>query len=165
MKFHELKSFFILWITQSFSALGSAMTNFALVVWLYQSSGSALTTAMLSICSYAPYVLMSIFAGAISDKWNKKAVMLISDSFAALCTVAVLILLKTGSLEVWHLYILNALNGLMNTVQQPASDVAVTLLTPEKYYQKTSGMRSFSNSLVTILTPVFAPSRLCCCVP
>ncbi|MCH5349531.1 MAG: MFS transporter [Oscillospiraceae bacterium] len=156
MKLHELKSFFILWLTQSFSALGSAMTNFALVVWLYQSSGSALTTAMLSICSYAPYVLMSIFAGAISDKWNKKTVMLVSDSFAALCTVAVLILLKTGSLEVWHLYVLNALNGLMNTVQQPASDVAVTLLTPEKYYQKTSGMRSFSNSLVTILTPVFA---------
>lgn len=156
MKLRELKSFFILWITQSFSALGSAMTNFALVVWLYQSSGSALTTAMLSICSYAPYVLMSIFAGALSDKWNKKAVMLISDSFAAVCTIVVLFLLKTNALEVWHLYVLNALNGLMNTIQQPASDVAVTLLTPKEYYQKTSGMRSFSNSLVTILTPVFA---------
>ena len=156
MKLRELKSFFILWITQSFSALGSAMTNFALVVWLYQSSGSALTTAMLSICSYAPYVLMSIFAGALSDKWNKKAVMLISDSFAAVCTVVVLFLLKTNALEVWHLYVLNALNGLMNTIQQPASDVAVTLLTPKEYYQKTSGMRSFSNSLVTILTPVLA---------
>ena len=51
---------------------------------------------------------------------------------------------------------LNALNGLMNTIQSPASDVAATLLTPEKHYQKTSGMRSFSNSLVSILTPVFA---------
>ena len=59
--FYELKSFFILWITQSFSSLGSAMTNFALIIWLYQKSGSALTTSMLSICSYAPYVLMSIF--------------------------------------------------------------------------------------------------------
>lgn len=76
--------------------------------------------------------------------------------FAALCTVAAFVLLKTDSLRVWHFYILNALNGLMNTIQQPASDVAVTLLTPEKYYQKTSGMRSFSNSMVTILTPVFA---------
>ena len=152
----ELKLFIILWLTQSLSALGSAMTNFALVIWLYNDSGSALTTAMLTICSYAPYVVMSIFAGAISDKWNKKAVMLVCDSFAAMCTVAVLVLLKTGSLQVWHLYALNALNGLMNTVQQPASDVAVTMLTPKKHYQKTSGMRSFSNSLVTILTPVFA---------
>ena len=60
----ELKLFIILWLTQSFSSLGSAMTNFALVIWLYQDSGSALTTALLSVCSYAPYVLMSIFAGA-----------------------------------------------------------------------------------------------------
>lgn len=158
MKFHEIKSFFILWITQSFSAFGSAMTNFALVVWLYKDSGSALSAAMLSICSYAPYVIMSIFAGALSDRWNKKAVMLLSDGFAAVCTVTVLILLKSDMLEVWHLYFLNALNGLMNTVQQPASDVAITLLTPKKYYQKASGMRSFSNSLVTILTPVSAAS-------
>lgn len=111
---------------------------------------------MLTVCSYAPYVLMSIFAGAISDKWNKKAVMLICDSFAAVCTVITLVLMKTGSLAVWHLYVLNALNGLMNSVQSPAADVAVTLLISEKHYQKTSGMRSFSNSLVSILTPVFA---------
>lgn len=152
----ELKLFIILWITQSLSALGSAMTNFALVIWLYKDSGSALATSLLAVCSYAPYVIMSIFAGAISDRWNKKIIMLVCDSFAAVCTATVMILLKTDSLQVWHLYVLNAMNGLMNTVQQPASDVATTLLTPEKYYQKTSGMRSFSNSAVTILTPVFA---------
>lgn len=159
MKFQELKqlrSFIILWLTQSLSALGSSMTGFALIIVLYKSSGSALTTALLSVCSYAPYVLMSIFAGALSDRWDKKATMLVCDSFAAVCTVITLILLKAGSLEPWHLYVLNALNGLMNTVQQPASEVAATLLTPEKYYQKTSGMRSFSNSLVTILTPAIA---------
>ncbi len=153
---NELKFFIILWLTQSFSSLGSAMTNFALVIWLYQDSGSALTTALLSVCSYAPYVLMSIFAGAISDKWNKKTVMLVCDCFAAVCTIVTLVLLKNGTLAVWHLYILNALNGLMNSVQSPASDVAITLLTPEEHYQKTSGMHSFSNSLVSILTPVFA---------
>lgn len=152
----ELRTFIILWLTQVLSSLGSSMTGFALVIWLYNDSGSALTTALLTVCSYAPYVIVSIFAGAISDKWNKKAVMLVCDSFAALTTVCVLVLLKTGSLEVWHLYILNALNGLMNSVQSPASDVATTLLTPEKHYQKTSAMRYFSNSLVSILTPVFA---------
>lgn len=152
----ELRTFIILWLTQALSSLGSSMTGFALVIWLYNDSGSALTTALLTVCSYAPYVIVSIFAGAISDKWNKKAVMLVCDSFAALTTVCVLVLFKTGSLEVWHLYILNALNGLMNSVQSPASDVAATLLTPEKHYQKTSAMRYFSNSLVSIITPVLA---------
>lgn len=154
--FKELRYFLILWLTQSFSALGSSMTNFALVLWLYGESGSALTTALLSVCSYAPYVLMSIFAGALSDRWDKRRTMLICDSLAAVCTLIVAALMLSGRLEVWHLYILNAVNGLMNTVQQPASDVAITLLTPPRHFQRVSGLRSFSNSLVTILTPVLA---------
>lgn len=158
--FKELKSFLALWLTQSFSALGSSMTGFALVIWAYQKSGSALTTSLLGVSSYAPYILVSIFAGALSDKWNKKVTMLVSDSFAALCTIIVLIMLKADSLEIWHLYIINAFSGLMNSVQQPASDVSVTLLTPKKYYQKVSGMKSFSNSVVSLLTPVLATSVL-----
>ncbi|NLX75937.1 MAG: MFS transporter [Clostridiaceae bacterium] len=157
-RIHELKNFYILWSTQGLSQLGSAMTNFALTLWLYQETGSALKTALLSICSYAPYVLVSIFAGALSDKWDKKKTMLVCDLIAACCTVLVFILLKTGMLCAWHLFVLNAVNGLMNTVQRPASDVANTLITPKKYYQKTSGLRSFSGSLITILHPMLATS-------
>ncbi len=156
----ELRGFLILWLTQSFSSLGSSMTNFALIVWSYQQQGSALTTALLSVCSYAPYVAMSIFAGALSDKWNKKATLLICDTAAAACTVAVLVLLQTGLLRIGHLYALNAVNGLMNTVQQPAADVTISLLTPKKHYQKVSGLRSLSSSLVSMLTPALATALL-----
>ena len=158
--FVELRVFFILWLTQSFSALGTAMTSFALVIWSYERQGSALVTALLTISSYAPYVLMSIFAGALSDRWDKKRTMLLCDGFAGLCTVAVLVLLKTGRLMIWHLYLINALNGLMNTVQQPASAVSVSLLAPRKHYQRVSGLQSFSSSLVTVLTPVIASAML-----
>lgn len=156
----ELKYFLILWSTQSLSQLGSSMTNYALIIWSYTAKGSALTTALLSVCSYTPYVIMSIFAGALSDKWNKKITMLVSDTFAAICTATVFILLTTDGLEIYHLYYLNALNGLMNTVQQPASDVAITLLTPKKHYQKVSGMRAFSSSLINLLTPIIATAVL-----
>lgn len=152
----ELKTFIILWSTQSLSQLGSTMTNFALTLWLYQKTGSALQTALLAICSYAPYVALSIFAGALSDRWDKKKTMLTCDTLAACCSVAVFLLLKAERLMPAHLYLLNAVNGLMNTVQQPAGDVAMTLITPREHYQKTSGMRSLSNSLITILSPVFA---------
>ena len=143
----KLKYYLLLWSTQSLSALGSGMTSYALVLWLYMNSGSALKTAMLTICSYAPYVVMSIFAGALSDKWDKKRTMLICDLFAAMTTVAAFILIKNNALEPWHLYLINGLNGLMNTVQQPASEVASTQLIPKEFYQKTSGLRSFSQSL------------------
>ena len=152
----NLKTFLILWSTQSLSQLGSAMTGFALTLWLYEKTGSALQTALLAVCSYAPYVVMSIFAGALSDRWDKKKVMLVCDTLAACCSVAVLVLLKADLLRPVHMYLLNAVTGLMNTVQQPASDVAMTMITPKEYYQKTSGLRSFSSSLVTILNPVFA---------
>ena len=158
--FRGLKYFLILWSTQGLSALGSAMTSFALVIWSYQRQGSALTTAGLSIASYAPYVLLSIFAGSLADRWDKKKTMIVCDLLAALTTAAVLALLKTGRLEVWHLYAINALNGLMNTIQQPVSEVAVTLLTPEEQAQRVAGLRSLSNSLVTLLSPVLATAAL-----
>lgn len=152
----ELKTFLALWSTQALSQLGSSMTSFALTLWLYEKTGSALQTALLSICSYAPYVVMSIFAGALSDRWDKKKVMLVCDLLAACSTLFVFALLKADLLAPGHLYLLNALNGLMNTMQQPAGDVAMTLIIPKKHYQKASGMRSFSNSLITIMNPVLA---------
>ncbi len=153
---YELKDFLILWSTQSVSQLGSSITSFALTLWLYEKTGSSLSTAALTICSYAPYVLMSIFAGALTDRFDKKKTMLGCDVFAAVCTAVIFVLFRSDRLMVWHLYALNVVSGLMNTVQQPASEVAMTLIMPEKYYQKTSGLRSLSRSLISISNPLIA---------
>ena len=155
-KSHPLKNFLILWSTQSVSQLGSSITAFALTLWLYETTGSSLSTAALTICSYAPYVLMSIFAGALTDRFDKKKTMLVCDLFAVLCTIVVFEFFHTNQLMIWHLYALNIISGLMNTVQQPASEVAMTLIIPEEYYQKTSGLRSLSRSLISILNPLIA---------
>ncbi len=155
-----LGPFITLWSTQALSTLGSSMTSFALVIWTYQQQGSALTTALLSVCSYAPYVVLSIFAGVVSDRWNKKYTMLACDTLAAVTTCTVWILLATDNLKIWHLYLLNAVNGMMNSVQQPASEVAVSLLAPKEQYQRIGGLQAFSRSLVTILTPVLATAVL-----
>ncbi len=152
----ELRDFLILWSTQSVSQLGSSITAFALTLWLYEKTGSSLSTAALTICSYVPYVLMSIFAGALTDRFDKKKTMLGCDVFAAMCTIITFILFRTNHLTVWHLYVLNAISGFMNTVQQPASEVAMTLIIPDKYYQKTSGLRSLSRSLISVLNPLIA---------
>ena len=151
-----LKDFYILWSTQSLSQLGSSMTEFALTLWLYEKTGSALSTAALTICTYAPYVIMSIFAGAVSDRYDKKKMMLICDVLAACTTLAVFVLYRTDTLSIWHLYAVNAFSGLMNTIQQPASEVAYTLIVPREQYQKTSGLQSLSRSLISIGNPIIA---------
>ena len=148
--------FYILWSTQSLSHLGSSITSFALTLWLYEKTGSALGTAALTICTYAPYVIMSIFAGAITDRFDKKKTMLVCDALAALTTVLVFVLYRTNELSGWHLYGINAFSGLMNTVQQPASEVTYTLVIPRKYDQKTSGLQSLSRSLISIGNPLIA---------
>lgn len=117
-------------------------------------------TAMLMVCTYAPYVICSIFAGALSDRWDKKKILLVCDALAALGTLFVLILLKAGQLRIWHLYIVNAVSGLMNTIQQPASEVAVTAILPRKYYQRVGGLRYLSSSINSILTPIIATAVL-----
>ena len=151
-----LRDFYLLWVTQSMSQLGSTMTGFALTLWLYEKTGSALSTAMLTICTYLPYVLMSIFAGAITDRFDKKKTMLACDTFAAACTVLVLVLYRTDLLCVWHLYAINGVSGLMNTVQQPASEVAYTLVVRKEQYQRISGLQSLSRSLISIGSPLMA---------
>ena len=156
MKNKSLRDFYILWSTQSLSQLGSAMTGFALTLWLYEKTGSALGTAALTICTYAPYVVMSIFAGAITDKYDKKKTMLACDALAALTTLLVFALYRADSLRVWHLYAVNAVSGLMNTVQQPASEVANTLVVPKACYQRASGLQSLSRSVISIGNPLLA---------
>ncbi len=155
-KEYVLRDFYILWSTQSLSQLGSGITAFALTLWLYENTGSALSTAALTICSYAPYVVMSIFAGALTDRFNKKKTMLVCDTLAAICTFIVFLLYKANSLAVWHLYAINVFSGLMNTVQQPASEVAMTLIVPKEWYQKVSGLKSLSRSLNSIMSPLIA---------
>lgn len=152
----EMRLYLILWFTQMLSGLGSAMTSFALVIWSYTFEGSALKTALLMVCSYTPYVLFSVFAGAISDKWNKKKILLASDTLSAVTTVIVLILIRTNQLRMYHLYILNAVSGLMNTIQQPASEVVTTLILPKQHYQRVGSLRYLSSSVSSILTPILA---------
>lgn len=153
---HSLKPFLILWFTQSLSQLGSSITSFALSLWLYEKNGSSLSTSALTICSYAPYVLMSIFAGALTDRWDKRKTMLVCDTLAAVCTFTIFLLYRADVLAVWHLYAVNIISGLMSTVQQPASEVAMTLLVPRESYQRASALQSLSRSLISILNPLLA---------
>lgn len=150
------KSYILFWLSQSVSQLGSSMTSFALVIWAYKQTGSALAVSLLTFFSYLPYILVSVFAGAFVDAHKKKLIMLWTDSIAAVCSLFVIVLLFTGNLHIYHIYIVNMITGFMNAFQNPASTVAVGLLVPKEKYTRVSGMNSFSSSLITSVTPMLA---------
>ena len=82
--FSELRDFLILWGSQTVSTLGTAMTNFALVIWVYGQKGTASSITLLSVFSFLPSILFCFIAGTIADRWDKKRIMLLSDLLAVL---------------------------------------------------------------------------------
>ncbi len=155
-----LKGFLILWGSQAVSSLGSSLTSFALILWVYQQQHTATSIALLSFFTYLPSILFCFIAGTLADQWDKKKIMLVSDLFAALSTLTVAVLHIAGALQVWHLYVANFLNSFMNAFQNPASYVAVSLLVPKERYARASGLQAFSGSLIRILTPPLASAIL-----
>lgn len=158
--FSGLRDFLILWGSQFVSTLGTAMTNFALIIWVYGQKGTASSITLLSVCSLLPAILFSFVAGTIADRWDKKRTMLVTDLCAALGTVTVLALYLTSALQIWHLYIINFLLSFMNAFQGPASYVATSLLVPKEQYVRVSGLQAFSGSIVTILAPALGSAVL-----
>jgi MFS family permease len=156
MKDNKFKSFVLFWLSQSVSQLGSSMTSFALIIWAYKQTNSAMSVSLMTFFSYLPYIIISIFAGAFIDTHKKKKIMLWSDTIAAICSMTVWILLFTGKLEISYIYIVNSINGFMNAFQSPASSVAVGIMVPKDKYAKASGMNSFTSSLLTVVTPMLA---------
>lgn len=155
-----LRDFFLLYAGQTLSQLGSSMTAFATVIWAYTKSGEVLASSLLAICSTVPYLIVSLLGGAVVDRGNKKRIMLICDTVAAVGSGAILACYWAGCLELWILCLCNVLGGFMNAFQTPASQVAVTLLVEEKDYARVGGIQSVAGAAVGILTPMLAAALL-----
>ena len=149
----ELKSFLLLWFSQTVSELGTAMTNYALVIWAYQKTGMASSVTMLTFCMFLPTILFRFIAGTFVDRRNKKKIMLTADLIAACGSLIVLCLYAGSFLEIWHLYLINIVLSFMNSFQESASFVAISLIVPQKHYTRIGGLQGISGSIVSILAP------------
>lgn len=156
MQNSSLKQFWLFQTGQFISRFGSKMTAYGLVLWAYAQTGSVLSTTMLTVCSIAPLALLSFLFGGLGDKWDRKKIMLIADAVAALTSVATLVLLLLGQLQVWHLYAINLVLGVSDAFQGPAVSSALSSIVPPDKYAATSGIRSFCISVVDIACPVVA---------
>lgn len=154
----NFKRYIIFWLSQALSQLGSSMTTFALVLWAYRQKGTAMTVSLMTFFNYLPYIILSLFVGTFVDNHSKKRIMLVSDSIAAICSLAILCLSTGNALRIWHIYLVNLIIGLAGAFQEPASDVALGKVVPKEKLEQVSGMNSFSDNLVAVLSPVFAAS-------
>lgn len=157
---HSLRSFLLLWASQSISAMGTAMTDYALVVWIYGQNGTTTSVSLLTLCSFAPTILFRFVAGAVADRWNKKAIMLAADLFAACGTLTILLLHSFGALTILPLYVITFALSLMNAFQVPAAYVATSLLIPREQYARAGGLQAVSGAVQSILSPALGAAVL-----
>jgi hypothetical protein len=150
------RTFLVVWFGQLVSLLGSALTGFALGVWVFQRTGSETQFALTFLFLVLPRVLLGPFAGALVDRWDRRLAMIIGDTGAALSTLAIALLLFAGQLQVWHVYIATAVSAAFSTIQRPAYSAAVALLIPEDQLGRASGLRRIAGSAADLLAPVLA---------
>lgn len=155
---NNFKRYIVFWLSQALSQLGSSMTSFALILWAYTQKGTVMTVSLMTFFNYIPYIIVSLFAGTFVDNHSKKKIMLVSDSIAAIGSIAMLFLSIRSELQIWNIYLVNFIIGFMNAFQGPASAVAIGKIVPKEKLEQVSGMNSFSSNLVAVLAPVLAAS-------
>lgn len=151
-----MQGFFLLWSGQLISALGTSLTSFAITIWAFQETGQATTLALVGLFSFGPSILVGPLAGALVDRWNRRLVTGISDVAAVISTVVLLILHTSGTLEVWHLFVLGAWSGIFGAFQWPATSAWISTLVPKEQYGRTSGMMSLIEAVPMIAAPFLA---------
>ncbi len=151
-----MPGFTIIWVGQLISLVGSAMTMFALTFWAWQLTGKATALAMMGFFGFAPAIIVSPFAGALVDRWNRKLVMMLSDLATGMSTIIIFILYSMSVLQIWHLYVLGAFASVFQAFQWPAYSAAISTMLPKKHYGRANGMISMAEAGSGILAPVIA---------
>jgi MFS transporter, DHA3 family, macrolide efflux protein len=152
----EMRPFSVLWIGQLVSGLGSGLTGFALPVWIYQETGSAEAFGLLFFAATVPALLMSPFAGALVDRWDRKTVLLASDGFSALTSLVIAALVFTGTFQLWHLFVISVLGSAVGTFAGPAFMATMGVMVPRQHFTRASGLMHTSGAVNGILTPLLA---------
>ena len=151
-----MPKFFLIWIGQLASLLGSEMTNFAVTIWAWQVTGQATPLSLILFFIQTPRVIASLFAGVLVDRFNRKLLMILGDLVAGISTVALLLLFLTGNLQIWHLYCTAAVNSLFGLVQGLAYSASLSLLVLPQQYNRATALNSVQMSGAFILAPALA---------
>ena len=149
----SMTPFLIIFAGQAISLFGSELVQFALIWWLTQTSGSATTLAIASMVGLLPTVFLGPFAGALVDRWNRRAVMMVADGAIALATVGLAALFALGIVQVWHVYVLMFVRALGGAFHWPAMQASTTLMVPEKYLSRVAGMNQALRGITNIAMP------------
>lgn len=145
--------FFTIWTGQAVSLVGSRLVQFALVWWLTESTGSATVLATATLVALLPGIVLGPFAGALVDRWNRRRVMIVADSFIALVSVWLVYLFWTGSISTWHVYVAMLARSLGGAFHWPSMQASTSLMVPKEHLSRVAGMNQTLQGALGITAP------------
>lgn len=152
----SLATFFIVAIGEIISVIGSTLTSFALGVWVYQQTGLVSSYALMMVFIILPAIALAPVAGTLSDRIDRKRIMIASNCVAGFSTVTAAVLIWTGNLQIWNVYAIAGLTAIANAFRLPAYAAAITQLVPKRYYGKANGFVQIGTGLGTFIGPALA---------
>ena len=150
------KVFAIIWTGQFFSILTSSIVNFAIVLWLSFETKSAEVLALATIMAMLPQSVLGLFTGIFVDRWKRKRVMILADSFIAFCTLILAVLFYLDIAKIGHVYLLLALRSAGSAFHMPAMQASVPLLAPKSELIRIAGINQIIQSVCNIAGPALA---------
>ncbi|MET8910070.1 amino acid adenylation domain-containing protein [Micromonospora sp. NPDC004551] len=156
----SMARFLSITVGQLISSTGSALTAFALPIWLFNRTGSVADLGLLWALALICGVFMLPVAGAIVDRVSRRRIMMLASSAAGSVQLVLATLLWTDNLVLWHIYLLVALSSVAGSFQRIAFQSAVPQLVPKRYLGHAMGITQLSTGVATLLMPVFAAGLL-----
>lgn len=156
----NFSKFLLLWAGELISAVGSGLTSFGLGVYVFTETGSAADMALVTLFGFLPTLLLSVPAGVLADRHDRRALMMIGDGFSALGILYILICMIQGGAKLWQICIGVFVSASFSALLEPSYRATITdLLTPEEY-SKASGMASIAGSARYLISPALAGALL-----
>lgn len=144
--------FFTIWGGQALSIIGSQLVQFALIWHLTVKTGSATVLAIASMVVMLPVVFLGPFVGTLVDRWNRRWIMLLSDSIIALVTVVLAFLFELNVVENWHIYVVMLLRSLAGCFHGNAMSASTSLMVPVEHLTRIQGVNQMLNGGLNIVS-------------
>ena len=149
----SLRTFLIIWIGQTASILGSRIATFALTLWVWDATGQATPLSLLAFFTATPPIIASLFSGIIIDRFPRKQLMLLGDTVAGFSTIAILLLLLSNSLTIWHIYVAAAVSSLFAYLHGMSLSASMSMIVPQQHYTRASALESAKGYGSNVLAP------------
>ena len=150
----NIRSFYLITLTQVLSLIGSHMTGIALGIRIFNDTGNSTPLLLASFFGSLPLMRGGSFTGVLVDRWNRRTVLIITDIVAGFGTLMLLISFQTGSFQIWHLYLVSLLCGSMGMFQRPAMEASVTMMVPENHRDRANALRQITGPAAGMIAPV-----------